>query len=87
MRAGSILVGGNKEHRAAATAGPDTGGFQMSQKDVIDCDIHPNVPSLKALLPYLSEHWREVVITRGMDELNSISYPANSPIRYFDCDL
>ena len=52
----------------------------MSQKDVIDCDIHPNVPSLKALLPYLSEHWREVVITRGMDELNSISYPANSPI-------
>jgi uncharacterized protein len=52
----------------------------MSQKGIIDCDIHPNVPNLKALLPYLSEHWREVVTTRGMDELNSISYPANSPI-------
>ena len=46
----------------------------------IDCDIHPNVPSLKALLPYLDEHWREVVVARGMDELNSISYPANSPL-------
>ena len=46
----------------------------------IDCDIHPNVPSLKALLPYLDDHWREMVVARGMDELNSISYPANSPL-------
>ena len=46
----------------------------------IDCDIHPNVPSLKALLPYLEDHWREIVVARGMDELNSISYPANSPL-------
>ena len=46
----------------------------------IDCDIHPNVPSLKALLPYLDDHWRDTVIARGMDELNSISYPANAPL-------
>ena len=46
----------------------------------IDCDIHPSVPGLNALLPYLEEHWREVVLTRGMDELNSMSYPANSPL-------
>ena len=48
--------------------------------DAIDCDIHPAVPNLKALLPYLDEHWREVVQTRGMDELTSMSYPAGSPL-------
>jgi predicted TIM-barrel fold metal-dependent hydrolase len=46
----------------------------------IDCDIHPSVPSLQALLPYLDDHWREMVQQRGLDELNSISYPANSPL-------
>jgi uncharacterized protein len=46
----------------------------------IDCDIHPAVPSLAALLPYLEDHWREMVLARGMDELNSISYPASSPL-------
>lgn len=46
----------------------------------IDCDIHPSVPSLAALMPYLEDHWREQVIIRGMDELNSISYPLNSPL-------
>ena len=48
--------------------------------NTIDCDIHPSVPGLASLLPYLEEHWREVVLARGMDELNSISYPANSPL-------
>ena len=46
----------------------------------IDCDIHPSVPNLHALLPYLEDHWRDMVIARGMDELNSISYPAHSPL-------
>ncbi len=45
----------------------------------IDCDIHPAVPNLAALLPYLDEHWREIVLLRGMDELNSISYPLTAP--------
>ncbi len=45
----------------------------------IDCDIHPSVPNLQALLPYLEEHWRETVLLRGMDELNSISYPLAAP--------
>jgi len=46
----------------------------------IDCDIHPAVPNLKALHPYLSDHWRDIIVQRGMHELNSISYPANSPL-------
>jgi predicted TIM-barrel fold metal-dependent hydrolase len=52
----------------------------MIGRDTIDCDIHPSVPNLQALLPYLPGHWRDMVKTRGMDELNSISYPANSPL-------
>jgi hypothetical protein len=46
----------------------------------IDCDVHPSLPSLKSLLPYLDEHWRETVIERGVHELDSISYPDNAPI-------
>ena len=46
----------------------------------IDCDFHPSVPSIQALMPYLEDHWREQVVIRGIDELNTISYPLNSPL-------
>jgi predicted TIM-barrel fold metal-dependent hydrolase len=46
----------------------------------IDCDIHPTVPSMWALLPYLDDHWRETVETRGIASLESISYPPNAPL-------
>jgi hypothetical protein len=46
----------------------------------IDCDLHPAVPGLKALLPYMEEHWRESLVERGMHELDSIAYPDNSPL-------
>ncbi len=52
----------------------------MIEPGAIDCDIHPSVPSLAALLPYLNRHWRDMVETRALDELNSISYPANAPL-------
>lgn len=46
----------------------------------IDCDLHPAVPGLAVLMPYLDEMWRETVTRRGIDELNTIAYPANSPL-------
>jgi predicted TIM-barrel fold metal-dependent hydrolase len=46
----------------------------------VDCDLHPTVPALAALMPYLDEMWREIVVRRGIDELNTISYPSNSPL-------
>jgi predicted TIM-barrel fold metal-dependent hydrolase len=46
----------------------------------VDCDIHPAVPNLKALLPYLSDHWRDSAVQRGLHELDSIAYPANAPL-------
>ncbi len=43
----------------------------------IDCDIHPAVPSMRALLPYLDDHWREQVTVRGIDGLDPSSFPPN----------
>jgi len=49
-------------------------------KGGVDCDLHPAVPHLTSLLPYLGDYWRDQVVTRGMTDLVSQSYPANSPI-------
>ncbi|MBV9783525.1 MAG: amidohydrolase family protein, partial [Acidisphaera sp.] len=46
----------------------------------IDVDVHPTVPGVAALLPYMPEHWRDMVTQRGVHELDSISYPNNAPI-------
>src|SRR5512143_1789077 len=46
----------------------------------VDCDVHPAVPHLTSLLPYLNEYWRDQVTTRGMVDLVAQSYPPNSPI-------
>jgi predicted TIM-barrel fold metal-dependent hydrolase len=45
----------------------------------IDCDVHPAVPGMRALLPYLDDHWREQVVVRGIDGLDSSSFPVNIP--------
>jgi hypothetical protein len=46
----------------------------------IDCDVHANVPGMKALLPYLDDQWRDSVIDRGLNSLESINYPPNAPL-------
>jgi uncharacterized protein len=46
----------------------------------VDCDLHPAVPHLTSLLPYMNDYWRDQVITRGMVDLVSQSYPTQSPI-------
>lgn len=52
----------------------------MSVSNTIDCDIHPGVPTIKALLPYMSDYWREAFISRGQDNFQPASYPPNSPL-------
>jgi predicted TIM-barrel fold metal-dependent hydrolase len=49
-------------------------------RGAIDCDVHPSVPNLRALFPYLEDHWIDSIIQRGMDDLETISYPAGAPI-------
>ena len=46
----------------------------------IDCDVHPTVSSVKALLPYLDDYWRDSVQERGIDSLETVTYPPNAPI-------
>jgi predicted TIM-barrel fold metal-dependent hydrolase len=46
----------------------------------IDCDVHPAVPDMAALRPYLDEFWRDSIEDRGIDSLDSISYPPRAPI-------
>jgi predicted TIM-barrel fold metal-dependent hydrolase len=50
------------------------------ERGAIDCDVHPTVPDNKALLPYLDDFWRDSVVSRGINSLESISYPTNSPL-------
>jgi len=45
----------------------------------IDCDIHPALPGMAALLPYLDAYWREQVTVRGIDGLDLASYPPGVP--------
>jgi predicted TIM-barrel fold metal-dependent hydrolase len=52
----------------------------MAEIAAIDCDVHPTVPSIRALFPYLDEFWRDQVEERGIPSLESISYPPAAPI-------
>jgi predicted TIM-barrel fold metal-dependent hydrolase len=51
-----------------------------AEPGAIDCDVHPTVPDNKALLPYLQSFWAESIVSRGINSLESISYPAKSPL-------
>ncbi|MDF2119345.1 amidohydrolase family protein [Roseiarcaceae bacterium H3SJ34-1] len=57
-----------------------TNTIQAVDCQAIDCDVHPTVPSMHTLLPYLDDFWREMVIERDILSLDSISYPPNVPI-------
>ena len=46
----------------------------------IDCDLHPALPGIQSLLPYLNDYWADQVVNRGMVDLVSASYPLNSPM-------
>ena len=52
----------------------------MSELGAIDCDVHPSVPDINALLPYLDTFWRDSVVDRGLSSLDSNSYPLKSPL-------
>jgi uncharacterized protein len=46
----------------------------------VDCDIHPAVPDLKTLLPYMDDFWQESFLARGLDGFDLQSYPPGAPI-------
>ena len=46
---------------------------------IIDCDIHNVVPSIDALLPFLSEHWREYIRQSAFKGAPDNAYPPQMP--------
>ena len=46
----------------------------------IDCDIHPNVPDVRTLMPYLPDYWCEQATTRGINTLDLNAYPPKTPL-------
>ncbi len=52
----------------------------MPELRAIDCDVHPAVPEMAALMPYLDDHWRDTIEERDIRSLDSISYPPRAPI-------
>ena len=49
------------------------------QSGAIDCDVHPSVPNIAALTPFMEPYWREQVSVRGTDGLDLSSYPLHAP--------
>jgi hypothetical protein len=47
---------------------------------MIDCDVHPSVPTIKELLPYFDAYWQEMIEVRGIDGFVSGAYPPNAPL-------
>jgi predicted TIM-barrel fold metal-dependent hydrolase len=47
----------------------------------VDCDLHPAVPHMSVLKPYLSDYWREMTSWRGLERYNLslTAYPENAP--------
>jgi hypothetical protein len=47
----------------------------------IDCDLHPAVPDVAALMPYLDDFWREHLTERYIDHSPFVlaSYATNLP--------
>lgn len=51
----------------------------MKIQSVIDCDLHNTVPSVEALLPYLSTHWREYISQSAFKGPIDTAYPSGAP--------
>jgi predicted TIM-barrel fold metal-dependent hydrolase len=55
--------------------------MHVSVAGAIDCDLHPPLPGVTALLPFLDDYWRDQITSRHIDKLpfQLSSYPSNSP--------
>jgi predicted TIM-barrel fold metal-dependent hydrolase len=56
--------------------------MKVPLQGAVDCDLHPAMPSAKALMPYLSAYWRDQLVDRHIDRFpfTLTSYPPNSPL-------
>ncbi|HEU5099925.1 MAG TPA: amidohydrolase family protein [Roseiflexaceae bacterium] len=69
------------------TAAPPAGEHQAAVR-AIDCDLHPTVPSIEVLTPYLSAYWREQISLSGFKGPVDSAYPASAATSaYLDMPL
>jgi predicted TIM-barrel fold metal-dependent hydrolase len=56
--------------------------MKLPLQGAIDCDLHPAMPAVPALLPYLDDYWRDQLSNRHIDRLPFVlsSYPPGSPL-------
>src|SRR5947209_7024396 len=54
----------------------------LVDQPVVDCDIHATVPTVEALFPYLSEHWREYIRTSAFKGPTDTAYPPHAPTTF-----
>jgi predicted TIM-barrel fold metal-dependent hydrolase len=45
----------------------------------VNCDIHHPNPAMDQLMPFLDEVWQDLIVSRGITQLDSIAYPNNTP--------
>lgn len=63
-------------------AGPEeTGTASMTASAIraIDCDVHPMVPAMSALTPFMDQFWADQVVERGITGMDTQSWPIGSP--------
>lgn len=51
----------------------------FAQHKIIDCDLHNDIPSLKALYPYLPDHWVDYCNESAFVGPDANDYPAGAP--------
>jgi len=51
---------------------------RQAARRAIDCDVHPAVPSVEVLLPYLSAYWREQIRQSGFKGPIDSAYPVSA---------
>lgn len=54
--------------------------MDVSGRGAIDCDVHPQVPDIRALFPYLDDYWRDMAETRGIDGHATRAYPPGAEL-------
>ncbi|MBW0089597.1 amidohydrolase family protein [Pseudonocardia sp. KRD-184] len=46
----------------------------------VDCDVHPAVPHLSALFPFLPQRWVDYCVESGVEGFEPASYPPGMPL-------
>jgi predicted TIM-barrel fold metal-dependent hydrolase len=59
---------------------PSAATTNLVTRGAIDCDLHPGVPGIATLLPYMNDFWRDSFVRRGMDGFDLASYPPGAPL-------